>query len=189
MNKRSPFLPLFGLAALLAAGCSTPATSSSSSSAPSSYTSAASASSAITHITVTFQNPDKFTDARSAFGSGTDHGYLDILSNEVKQTAALFVPPDQKLVVTVTDVDLAGDFQPNRVTLTDVRIIKEIYRPRITLTFKLTGADGKVLKEGDRTLTDSFFMNNINTIQRDEPLFYDREMIEDWVRDEFKTKK
>src|SRR6478609_190732 len=113
MNKRSPFLSLFGLAALLAAGCSTPA-SSSSSSAPSSYTSAASASSAITHITVSFQNPDKFTDARSDFGSGTDHGYLDILSNEVKQTAALFVPPDQKLVVTVTDVDLAGDFQPNR---------------------------------------------------------------------------
>ena len=71
--------------------------------------------------------------------------------------------------------------------MTDVRLIKEIYRPRMTLTFKLVGADGKVIKEGARTLIDSYFMNNVNLINRDDPLYYDKEMLTTWVRDEFKN--
>jgi len=181
MNKRSFLLPLFGLAALLAAGCSTPATSSSPS-AP--YTSPANAS--VTNVTVTFHDPERFTDARSSFGSTTDHGYLDILTAELKKTASLYVKADQKLEVTFTDIDLAGDFRPDRVSMDDVRLIKEIYRPRMTLTFKLTGADGKVVKEGDRTLVDSYFMDNVNLMGRNDPLFYDKEMLINWVRDEFK---
>jgi hypothetical protein len=169
MKKHSYLPPLAVLAALLAAGCTT--------TAPQPLP---------TNITVTYQEPDKFTDARSSFGSSTDQGYLDTLSDHVKRTAGQYVKAGQKLEVTITDVDLAGDFIPTRAGMDQVRIIKDIYRPRITLHFKLTGAGGAVVKEGDRTLVDSFFMDNVNTIDRDEPLFYDKEMLTDWVRDEFK---
>src|SRR6478736_5059393 len=168
-------LPLLGLVATLLAGCSTPSATSST------------ASSTATNITVNYHEPDKFTDARSSFNSTTDLGYLDILTRHFKLKASEYVKPDQKLEITVTDIDLAGDFQPGRPQAGDVRIVKDIYRPRITLNFKLTGADGKVVKEGDRTLTDSYFMNTVTTVDRNEPLFYDKNMISDWMRDEFKS--
>ena len=183
MKIRSFLLPLSGLAALLAAGCSTTAPTSGPSP---SYTSASDGSSA-KNITVTFKDPERYTDCRSDFGSSTDQGYLDLLSAHLKRMAGPHVPADQKLDVTFSDIDLAGDFRPDRVQMTDVRIIKDIYRPRMTLNFKLVGADGKVIKEGDRTLVDSYFMNNVNIVNRDEPLFYDKEMLTDWVRDEFKS--
>ena len=186
MKNRSSLLSLFGLAALLAAGCSTPAPSSST---PSTYTAPVGrgAASAATNITVNFYDPDRFTDARSSFGGDADRGYLDSLAEHLRETASSRVKADQKLEVTFTDIDLAGDFRPDRVQLDDVRIIKDIYRPRMTLKFKLTGADGKVIKEGDRTLVDSYFMNNLGLVDRNEPLFYDKAMLETWVRDEFRS--
>lgn len=170
MKTHSSLTSLAVLATLLVAGCAT-------SSVPQTLPA---------NITVSYQEPDKFTDARSSFGSNTDQGYLDSLSEDLRRTATQYVKADQKLDVTITDVDLAGDFIPTRAGMDQVRIIKDIYRPRITLTFKLTGADGTVVKEGPRTLSDSFFMSNVNTINRDEPLFYDKEMIRSWLRDEFK---
>ena len=168
--KKIPTLPtLVALATMLLAGCAT--------TAPQALP---------TNVTVTYQDSDKFTDARPSFGSTTDQGYLDSLSEHVRRTAGQYVKPDQKLDVTVTDIDLAGDFIPTRAGMDQVRIVKDIYRPRMTLTFKLTGADGKVIKEGPRTLTDSFFMSTVDTINRDEPLFYDKEMLSTWLRDEFK---
>lgn len=172
MKKSSLLLPLLALVTLLGTGCAT-----SSLSAPTPLP---------TNVTVNFQEPDKFTDARSSFGSGTDQAYLDTLSDHIKRKAAARIGPDQKLDVTVTDVDLAGDYLPARAALNDVRIIKDIYRPRITLTFKLTGADGSVIKQGDRTLVDNFFMNNLALADRDQPLFYDKALLTDWIDREFK---
>ena len=186
MKKTSLLLSLTALAAMFAAGCASTATSSSDP-APT-YTPVDNASAGLpANVAVSFHDPDRFTDARSSFGGATDHGYLDMLSAHLKRTAAPLVKADQKLEVTFTDVDLAGDFQPSRVQLDDVRIIKEIYRPRMTLHFKLTGADGTVVKEGDRTLSDSYFMTNISIVDRNDPLFYDKELIANWVRDEFKS--
>lgn len=140
------------------------------------------------NVTVTFHEPDKFTDARASFGGPTEDYYLDILKKTIQERAALNIAPGQKLEVTITDVDLAGDFLPGRAAGSeDIRIIKEIYRPRITLNFKLLGADGKVVKEGDRMLSDMNFMNNISIIGRNDPLFYDKALLKDWVEKEFRS--
>lgn len=171
MKDTSILLPLAGLALVLAAGCASPSMSK--------------PAAEVTNITVDFKDADRFTDARSSFSGSTDEGYLDILSSHVKQSAARYVKADQKLAVTITDVDLAGDITPRGGAGNDVRVVKDIYRPRITLTFKLTAADGSVVKEGDRTLVDSFFMNNIGVVGRDEPLYYDKAMLTDWVKNEF----
>ena len=184
MKKTSMLLPLAGLVAIFAAGCASTAPSSAT---PAIYTPAEHPSAGLpANITATFHDYERYTDARSSFGSTTDESYLDILSDHLKRTAAPYVKADQKLEVVFTDVDLAGDFQPARAQLDDVRIVKDIYRPRITLHYKLTGADGKVVKEADRTLTDSYFMSNISIVDRGEPLFYDKEMLANWVRDEFR---
>lgn len=140
------------------------------------------------NVTVNFEDSDDFTDARSDFGFGTDEGYLDIISRHLKATAGRLLAEGQKLEITVTDVDLAGEFLPTSRP-EQIRVIKEIFRPRITLNFKLTNAAGAVVKEGDRTLTDLNFMNNLGVIGRNEPLYYDKTMLSDWVNKEFKEPK
>ncbi len=139
------------------------------------------------NVTVVFKDADKFTDARSRFGGSTDQSYLDILSEHLQKVASRQLQPGQKLEITVTDVDLAGDFLPVRPQMDQVRIIKDVYIPRVQLSFKLTDASGKVLKSGDRQLSDMNFMNNSNIIGRNEPLFYDKALLTAWVEKEFKS--
>ncbi len=148
---------------------------------------AATADPKTSNVTVSFHEADKFTDARSAFGSNTDQYYLDTLSDHLKKMAAKQLAAGQKLEVTINDIDLAGDFLPGNPNTQDIRIIKDIYVPRVKLTFKLLDAEGKVIKEGERKLSDLNFMGNIGLIDRDQPLFYDKALLTDWVRKEFKS--
>jgi hypothetical protein len=166
--------PLILLAALvLTAGC---------------QTSAPVATPSVTkgNLTVNFPDSDKYMDCREDFNGPTSQHYLDIIAEHLQRVTAPRLAEGQKLAITFTDIDLAGDFQPGaRPQMMDVRLIKEIYRPRMTLKFVLTGADGKTLKEGDRTLMDLNFMVNINITDRNDPLFYDKELLTAWVQKEF----
>jgi hypothetical protein len=137
-------------------------------------------------VTVKFNEPEKFTDAASHFNGGTDKYYLELLSEHLRKSAAWQLAPGQKLEVTFTDIDLAGEFIPSSASMADVRIVKDIYIPRMTLFFRLLDAEGKVVKEGERRLTDLNFMNNIGMFERNQPLFYDKALLTDWVRKELK---
>lgn len=134
-------------------------------------------------ITVNFQDSDKFTDVRdSTYGSASQY-YLDELSKYLKEIAAHSLTAGQKLTVTFTDIDLAGDIPPGQ--LSDVRIIKAIYIPRMNLHFQLKDTRGAVLKEGDRQLSDMNFQQNVSLINQNEPLKYDKPLLANWVRQEF----
>ena len=137
-------------------------------------------------VSVKFNESDKFTDAASHFNGGTDKYYLQSLTAHLQKVADRALAPGQKLEVTITDIDLAGDFIPGNPSTQDIRIIKDIYIPRMVLSFRLLDADGKVIKEGERRLTDLNFMSNLGIIDRDQPLFYDKALLTEWVRKEFK---
>jgi hypothetical protein len=138
-------------------------------------------------VTVNFHESEKFTDASSRFGGETDKGYLDTLAAYVTKEAARYLAAGQRLEVTFTDIDLAGEFIPTDPRSMDIRIVKEIYMPRQTLNFRLLDADGKVVKEGERRLSDMNFMNNARLVGRNEPLFYDKALLEDWLKKELKS--
>ena len=138
-------------------------------------------------VTVKFNEPDKFTDAASHFNGGTDKYYLETLTEHLQKVAARRLAAGQTLEVTFTDIDLAGDFIPSNPRLMDVRVIKDIYIPRMVLFFRLLDAEGKVVKEGERKLTDLSFMNNIGLVDRSLPLFYDKALLTDWVGKEFRS--
>lgn len=138
-------------------------------------------------VTVKFNEPDKFTDVAAHFNGGTDKYYLETLTEHLQKVAARRLSPGQRLEVTFTDIDLAGDFIPSDPKLMDVRVIKDIYIPRQVLFFRLLDSDGKVIKEGERKLTDLNFMNNIGIVDRNLPLFYDKALLTEWVRKEFKS--
>ncbi len=135
---------------------------------------------------VIFSHPDQFTDASDG-PRGTDIR-RDVNLGEIRdylvRRAQAYVPEGDKLTVTVTDVDLAGEVEPWRTRAQDIRIIKEIYPPTIDLTFTLTDANGRVIKEGKRHLTDQTFTMNINQNPSDSRV-YEKRLIADWLQREF----
>jgi len=53
------------------------------------------------------------------------------------------------LAITLTDVDMAGELETWRgPPACNVRVMLDIYVPRITLEFRLTSRDGKVVSSG-----------------------------------------
>ena len=141
---------------------------------------------------VVFFEPEKFTDVRDSHLGDSDQARAEILgelrTHIIKQANRLLAP-GQQLKITVTDVDLAGEFEPwHGGSMADVRIVKDIYPPDIKLAFQLTGADGTVLKQGDRNLRDLNFMLGIS-IDRSDSRHFEKALLDDWLRQEFRGLK
>lgn len=140
------------------------------------------------NITVNFQEPDRFTDAADNLGGGSSPYILDTLRDYLKEEAPRHLQSGQKLTVTFTDIDLAGDIPPSASAGSqDIRVIKQIYRPRQEFTFTVTDASGATVKEGKRTLSNmNFQLDAINPRSQSESFFYDKQLLKTWLRDEFK---
>ena len=137
-------------------------------------------------VEVNYESPERFTDMSRSFGSprGADAGYLDELRNHLQTAAADRLPAGYTLSVTITDVDMAGDFEPQRgAEFSDVRIVKSIYPPRIDLRYRLTGPDGVVRSEGDRRLRNTSFDLTIRSLNREDPLRHEKALIDDFLSD------
>ena len=136
---------------------------------------------------VNFLEPGKFTDVKdNDMGDYERTTYLDSLRDHILQQAKYFVPAGHKLAVTFTDIDMAGDFEPWRgPRFSDIRIVKDIYPPRIELSFQLTDAAGNVVKQGKRELRDLAFLMKISMAFRDDPMRHEKGLLDDWLRSEF----
>lgn len=141
----------------------------------------------IARAEVNFFEPQKFTDVKdSQMGDFERTTYLDSIRDHLLEQAKYYVPEGHKLSVTFTDIDMAGDFEPWRgPRFDDIRIVKDIYPPRVSLAFRLTDAEGNVVKEGKRELRDLAFMMKINMSFRDDPVRHEKGLLDDWLRAEF----
>jgi hypothetical protein len=152
---------------------------------------AAPAAKADARTEVIFFEPGKFTDVKDGFletAKGRD-AILGQIRDYLVSQAAGYVPEGMKLTVTITDVDLAGEFEPGRnPQMDEVRIVRDIYPPRISLAFKLTDADGNEVKHGTRELTDLMFMSKLS-MNPNDPLRYEKNLLDDWLRTEFARAK
>jgi Protein of unknown function (DUF3016) len=136
-------------------------------------------------ISVTFVEPEKFTDARRADLESTSTGVVGELQKFIVATGARYVPENMKLNIRVTDLDLAGDFESFRGPQADqVRIVKGVYPPHIVLEFELVDSTAKVVKTGKRDLTDIGYQLR-SVYPRQDYLRYEKDILRDWLRDEF----
>lgn len=152
---------------------------------------ASEASKPTSNVEVTFVNSQDFTDfSQSHLQKDDGQEYLMASLREfVAEKAESRIAKGQRLQVTFTDIDLAGDFEPWRTgQLNDVRIVKEVYPPRAKIEFKLLNADGSIAAEGKRNLANLGFMYSVGLSQSD-PLRYDKELLSDWIRTEFPAQK
>ena len=144
-----------------------------------------------TRVNVSWPEPASLSEVKEAHGRGWQRGeawLVDLRKHLVRQ-ADRVLPTGERLDVTFTDVKLAGSFEPwHGPRFDDVRIVKDIYPPRIDLRFTLTSADGHVVADGERTLRDPGFLTR-SIANTSDPLRYEKRLLNDWVRREFNAGK
>ncbi|GIU23649.1 DUF3016 domain-containing protein [Shewanella schlegeliana] len=134
-------------------------------------------------VKVEWQDPDSFRDIRSSgdIQSRFEKRTFDQLTKNLNKEASKILKPDQKLEMVVTDLDLAGDVRPTfGATTHDMRIVKDIYPPRITFSYKVIEGD-KVIIAGDEKLIDMNFMYSVNKMN-DKTYRYENAMLTSWLK-------
>lgn len=141
-------------------------------------------------VDINWVEPEKFTDVRPSNESRQrfrERTFEDLHQYLEKLMQAL--PKDQRLVMTVTDLDLAGQVWPGSFvglnSASDVRLIKRVDIPRMHFDYKLLDADGEVIKEGSEELKDMAFQDKHNPLFDSESLRYEKNMLREWFQDTF----
>lgn len=136
---------------------------------------------------VTWEGVDKYTDFKPA--NSNEERYQkkmkEQLTTHIKQLAEA-LPQEQRLTLTVTDVDLTGRLEPTfgRSTSNYVRIVREIDFPRLSFNYKLTGSNGELIKEGQEKLKNmSFNYDSLASVKRRNNLYFEEEMLTRWFND------
>ena len=143
-------------------------------------------------VQVDWTKPGDFSEAKQYPGTGlgreSPDEWLTDLANHLRYRAERVLPQGDDLHVTFTNVQRAGTYEPWRgPQWDDVRIIKDIYPPRIDLTFTLTNATGGVVTEGKRELRDPAFLQR-GILNETDPLRFEKRMLDDWLRIEFEER-
>jgi hypothetical protein len=144
-------------------------------------------------VRVEFSDPDKFTDFRDSI-FGTDKGreaLVEQFRDCLNDLGRRYVPESRLLEIRFTDIDLAGEYEPWRgPNFDDVRIVKDLYSPRLRFEFRvLDAASGAVVKAGKENIRDMAFLMNATRLPSHDTIRYEKEMLTDWMRREFKPAK
>lgn len=140
-------------------------------------------------VSVQWSDPAKFSEIRgSANRNEAERGdWVTDIAKYLRERAERRLPGDERLEVTITDIRRAGNFEPWRgVQYQDVRILRDLYWPRIAIDFKRSRADGSVVAEGQRVLSDPAYLSNASVIGEGDPLRYEKALIERWLRRELR---
>ena len=138
-------------------------------------------------VAVIFVDPENFTDVKRDSWSGNSPEMLDEIREFMIKTGERSIPAGLHLEIKVTDIDLAGDFEPwHGPQFDDIRIVRDLYPPRIKLQFTLTDGKGGVVSSGERRLIDLAFQMR-TAWPMDDPLRYEKDMLRDWFRSEFRS--
>jgi hypothetical protein len=144
-------------------------------------------------ITAEYVNPEKFTDFRDGVfdtEKGRQH-LMEELNDHLADLSRRAIPEGQRLEIRFTNIDLAGDYEPWRgPQFDDIRILKDIYPPRMELEYRLVDASsGAVIRQGAEKLVDMGYLMNIARLPSQDALLHDKQMLSDWIRREFRVKK
>jgi hypothetical protein len=136
-------------------------------------------------VQVKWTDPAQFTEIRASSNrfEAQSGNWVQQLADYLRRSASKRLPPGQTLEVEITDIKRAGDFEPQHGPRSnDIRIMRDIYPPRITLNFTLRDASGGVVSQGEEKLIDMNYLGNTGLLSNSDPLRYEKRMLDDWLR-------
>lgn len=136
-------------------------------------------------VSVDWTDPAQFTELKHyhSHRDARPADWLEPLARHLRARAERVLPLGQRLEVTFTDVQRAGQYEPwHGPRWSDVRVVKDIYPPRIDLRFKLFDANGKMIREGTRKLRDPGFLTDSISTSDSDSLRYEKALLDRWLR-------
>lgn len=140
---------------------------------------------------ISWKKPDNYRDIESSNETQTrfQNKVFKQLENHLANLSKE-LPDGQKLWLTVTDVDLAGQVLPGYAhginDSRNIRVIKSIDYPKISFSYYVTDATGTVLTSGKENLKDMNFQSNLHTKRlRKDAFNFEKQMITDWFEKTF----
>ncbi len=133
---------------------------------------------------VTWTNPEKYRDVNSGNEPKTKYRervFKDLEGHFSKMASEL--PEGHVLKVKVADVDLAGDV--NAGGINRIRVISDLYFPRIKFSYELFDESGEKIKAGGMNLKDMNFLMGSNIRYRNKSLGHEKKMLDEWFDDTF----
>ena len=141
-------------------------------------------------VSVTFVHPQSYSNA-STYGryrGPASPSLLRELEANFVKLGARYLPAHRSLKIEVLDIDLAGEYEPFRSYLYDVRVLRGVTWPRIKLRYVLQ-QNGEVLREAEELVADQAYLMGVPRLGNTDRLFYEKRMLEDWFRQRFAEKR
>ena len=139
-------------------------------------------------VNVRWGDPNEFAELRYSQNRriAVQGDWVVELAEYMQKQVAKAVPAGERVDVEILDLQRAGQFEWMRTQNDDVRVMRDVYPPRMTLQFKRTASDGSVISEGARQISDLAYLQGPSPFPSSDPLRYDKRMIDTWIRREFK---
>jgi len=133
-------------------------------------------------VNVSWADPATFSEHSCDFApGGRDTAWVGDLARYTRDRAEKSLPGGARLDVHFIDIDRAGECLPNG-RAEQIRVIRDMYPPRITLHYRLSG-NGVTATNADARLSDLAFMMNAPGLPgNSDPLRYEKRVIDDWLR-------
>lgn len=137
---------------------------------------------AAAQVSVTFVDPERYTDAESRFGSGLT---LRVTLAEIRrlftELGDRVLRPGESLAITVLDIDLAGYERPGLAGPDGLRIVSDVGPPRFRLRYVLKER-GRTVLSAEETVSDINFLMRYARSLGGSTFTYERELIRDWLQ-------
>ena len=139
-------------------------------------------------VSVAWADPATFTELKASGNrfESAQGDWLIQLAKYMRKQADKQLAPGNKLELTIVDIQRAGRYEPwHGLDRQNIRMIRDIYPPRMTVKYRETDASGAVVAEGERKITDPAFLVNAAPFNDSDPLRYEKRMIDSWLRRDF----
>jgi Protein of unknown function (DUF3016) len=134
-------------------------------------------------VTVSYGDPDRFTDAGDS--NNDPRQIMLTLERHLKELGDRYLPPQSNLKIEVLDLDRAG--RPRMNLPTEIRIVNgKVDMPCIELNYTLESGN-KVLQSRRERVCDPNFLRPMDSSQYSEhdPLIYEKRLLDQWFRERF----
>jgi hypothetical protein len=143
-------------------------------------------------VQVEWNDPNQFHEIKFSHNrfEASRGDWVRTLAKWIRKRAEPRLAAGTSLQVRLLDIERAGEYEPGRYFGGTggewVRILRDVYPPRIELEFRVLDDQGQVLQQGQRKLTDLLYLHNIvTTTYSSDPLRYEKSLLTDWVKKEF----
>ena len=139
-------------------------------------------------VSLQYEEPEKFSDLgdNRRFDESTFARFKDAMDDAFGDVADRYLDDGASLEVTFLDVDLAGETEPWMAPpMHELRVVRDIYPPRLKFHFIVRDASGEKMKEGTAQLSDNAFLWNIGTPTTSafsRTFVYESDLIDTWAR-------